>query len=134
MVPSQMSSKGTFVQFEHPADTIWKVEQNRNILAHLFCARCASCELDAQDLRKLGFLLSVRIILSITRNIYATFAQDSTSFSNAQYMTKVVFLSPIRNIWARFAQDCILISPMHNTGCSKKFARVRGTVHCWFAV
>ena len=59
-------------------------------------------------------------------NICARFAQDCTSFSNVQYMCKIVLLSPMRNICARFAQDCtyfpnvqymrkiVLISPMCN--------------------
>ena len=38
------------------------------------------------------------------------YAQDCTSFPDAQYMHKIVVISPMRNICARFAQDCSYFS------------------------
>ena len=85
------------------------------------CARLyffLQCTIYAQDLCKI-------VLISPMRNICARFAQDCTSFSNAQYMHKIcarlylflqcaiyaqdlhkiVLISPMRNICARFAQD-----------------------------
>ena len=115
----------------------------------------------AQYLRNLGLSFVnaqyIRKILSLMRNN----VQDFTYSPNAQYMCKdftfpqcaiyvqdlrkIVLLSPMRNFCARctsipnaqyMCKSCkiVLISPMRNTGCSKKFARIQGTVHCWLAV
>ena len=70
----------------------------RNICArlYLFFQRAIS----AKDLRKI-------VLISPMRNICARFAQDCTSFPNAQYdLRKIVLISPMSNICARFAQDC----------------------------
>ena len=73
------------------------VQYMRKIWAGLYFF--LQCAIYAQDLRKI-------VLLSPMRNICARFAQDCTSFSNAQYMRKIVLLSPMRSICARFAQDC----------------------------
>ena len=95
------------------------------------------CPIYAQDWRKIVLISSMRkiVLLSPMRNICARFAQNCTSFPNAQYMhkicprlylfvqcaiyaqdwckivlissmCKIVLLSPMRNICTRFAQDC----------------------------
>ena len=62
------------------------------------------------------------VLISSVRNICARFAQDCTSFSNAQYaqdctsfpdvqyMRKIVLISPMHNICATFARDCTYFS------------------------
>ena len=74
------------------------------------CTSFSQCAIYAQDMCK----ICARIVLiPQMRNICARFAQDRTSFRNAQNMRKIVLLSSMRNICARFAQNCTSF-PMRN--------------------
>ena len=77
-----------------------------NICARLYLF--LQCAINAQDLHKI-------VPISPIRNIYARFAQDCTSFSNAQYMHKICTRLYLFLQCAIYVQDLckiILISPM----------------------
>ena len=93
------------------------VSEQRYFLGLLYFAHWMyQCAIYAQDLRKILSQCAIYAqdsipIRKICVRLYffprcAIYAQDCTSFSNEQYMCKIVVISPMCNICARLAQDC----------------------------